>query len=57
MVCVAAEVELTTLAAIWASHVPAGQDVHFLKVDVEGAEAAIVRSTNWSLPAAACAAS
>jgi FkbM family methyltransferase len=44
---IAAEVELTTLAAIWASHVPAGQDVHFLKVDVEGAEEAVLRGNDW----------
>jgi FkbM family methyltransferase len=42
-----AEVELTTLATIWASHVPAGQDVHFLKVDVEGAEEAVLRGNDW----------
>src|ERR1700733_211741 len=44
---IAAEVQLTTLAAIWASHVPAGQDVHFLKVDVEGAEEAVLRGNDW----------
>ena len=44
---ISAEVELTTLAAIWASHVPAGQDVHFLKVDVEGAEEAVLRGNDW----------
>lgn len=44
---IASEVELTTLAAIWTSHVPAGQDVHFLKVDVEGAEEEVLRGNDW----------
>ena len=31
-----AEVSLTTLNCIWKDHVPPSQEVHFLKVDVEG---------------------
>lgn len=37
-----------TLVHIWDQHVPAGQDVHFLKVDVEGHEAAVLRGGDWS---------
>jgi FkbM family methyltransferase len=29
-------VQVTTLLNIWADHIPPGQDVHFLKLDVEG---------------------
>jgi FkbM family methyltransferase len=36
------------LADIWATHVPDGQEVHFLKVDVEGAEEAVLRSADFS---------
>lgn len=43
-----AEVEVTTLSALWAAHVPAGQDVHFLKVDVEGLEEAVLRGNDWT---------
>jgi FkbM family methyltransferase len=38
------EVEVTTLAAVFAAH--AGQDVHFLKVDVEGAEREVLRGAD-----------
>ena len=41
------EVQVVTLAGIWKSHVPEGQDVHFLKVDVEGLEAAVLRGNDW----------
>lgn len=41
------EVEVTTLAAIWQAHVPAGQEVHFLKVDVEGYEEAVLKGNDW----------
>lgn len=42
------DVEVTTLASIWQGHVPSGQDVHFLKVDVEGHEEAVLRGQDWS---------
>lgn len=42
------EVEMTTLAAIWQKYVPAGQEVHFLKIDVEGFEEKALRGSNWS---------
>jgi FkbM family methyltransferase len=41
-------VEVTTLAALWEQHVPEGQSVHFLKVDVEGFEEAALRGNDWS---------
>jgi len=42
------EVQVTTLANLWQKHVPAGQAVHFLKVDVEGFEEAALRGNDWS---------
>ena len=41
-------VEVTTLATLWEQHVPVGQSVHFLKVDVEGFEEAALRGNDWS---------
>ena len=41
------EVQVFTLASIWAEHVPLGQEVHFLKVDVEGFEEAALRGNDW----------
>jgi FkbM family methyltransferase len=41
-------VEVTTLAILWEQHVPEGHDVHFLKVDVEGFEEAVLRGNDWS---------
>lgn len=41
-------VQVTTLAAIWQDYVPSGQEVHFLKVDVEGFEEAVLKSNDWS---------
>ncbi|WP_343089341.1 FkbM family methyltransferase [Methanocalculus natronophilus] len=42
------EVEIITLAALWEEHVPNDQDVHFLKVDVEGSEEPVLRGNDWS---------
>lgn len=42
------EVETTTLRALWSDHVPVGQDVHFLKVDVEGYEEHVLRGADFS---------
>lgn len=41
------EVPVTTLAELWANEVPPGQEVHFLKIDVEGSEEATLRSNDW----------
>jgi FkbM family methyltransferase len=42
------QVQVTTLSSIWQQFVPTGQDVHFLKIDVEGLEGAVLRGTDWS---------
>jgi FkbM family methyltransferase len=42
------EVEVTTLDAIWSAHVPLRQEVHFLKIDVEGLEEAVIRGNDWT---------
>jgi FkbM family methyltransferase len=42
------EVQVTTLAALWQENVPAGQEVHFLKVDVEGLEEAVLSGNHWA---------
>lgn len=41
------EVEVVTLASVHHQHVPAGQAIHFLKVDVEGFEAQVLRGNDW----------
>lgn len=42
------KVRTRPLADIWDEHVPDGQDVHFLKIDVEGAEEAVIAGADWS---------
>ncbi len=42
-------VSLRRLAAIWAQHVPQDQPVHFLKVDVEGSERAVLQGGDWNI--------
>ncbi|MDD9709814.1 FkbM family methyltransferase [Seohaeicola sp. SP36] len=42
------DVQVTTLADIWREHVPPGQPVHFLKIDVEGLEQKVVRGADWA---------
>jgi FkbM family methyltransferase len=42
------EVQIRTLSAICRDHVPKGQAVHFLKVDVEGFEEAALRGNDWA---------
>ena len=41
------QVQVSTLAVLWQQHVAAGQDVHFLKVDVEGFEDVVLRGNDW----------
>lgn len=41
------EVTLTTLASICSNYVPLGQPIHFLKVDVEGLEPAVLMGNDW----------
>lgn len=40
-------VETETLATLWDTWVPAGQPVHFLKIDVEGAEQKVIFGADW----------
>lgn len=42
------KVRTRPLADIWDEHVPDGQDVHFLKIDVEGAEETVIKGADWS---------
>jgi FkbM family methyltransferase len=41
------EVRMLTLAEVWQGHVPDGQSVHFLKVDVEGFERSVLAGNDW----------
>ncbi|MER3352812.1 MAG: FkbM family methyltransferase [Hoeflea sp. D1-CHI-28] len=41
------EVPAMTLRGLWSEHVPKGREVHFLKIDVEGAEANVIAGGNW----------
>jgi FkbM family methyltransferase len=43
------KVSTMSLAQICKIHLPANQDIHFLKVDVEGFEAQVLASNNWKL--------
>jgi FkbM family methyltransferase len=42
-------VKTLALSQIWDQFVPKGQDVHFLKIDVEGAEKAVLQGWNHSV--------
>lgn len=42
------KVRTNSLANIWDEHVPKEQQVHFLKIDVEGAEKAVITGADWS---------
>lgn len=42
-------VKAVPLRKLWDEHVPADRDVHFLKIDVEGAEADVIKSADWTL--------
>lgn len=41
------EVLATTLKSIWKKYIPIEQDVHFLKIDVEGMEDIVLYSNDW----------
>lgn len=41
------QVPVLTLQAVWHRYVPQGQEVHFLKVDVEGIEKAVIEGNDW----------
>ncbi|MCA3506545.1 MAG: FkbM family methyltransferase [Rhodobacter sp.] len=36
------------LSALWDARIPVGQQVHFLKVDVEGSEDAVIAGVDWT---------
>lgn len=40
-------VNIQSLCQIWSEYVPYDQDVHFLKVDVEGYEGTVLKSNDW----------
>ena len=40
-------VEVVTLETIWAKFVPENQEVHFLKIDIEGLEESALRGNDW----------
>jgi methyltransferase, FkbM family len=46
--CTKQMVQVTTLAKLWKENVLTGQDVHFLKVDVEGFEGAVLQGNDWT---------
>lgn len=43
-----AQVDVSTLQAVWEQYVEDGQEVHFIKVDVEGFEQAVLRGLDWA---------
>ncbi len=45
---VATSVDCMRLDELWSEHVPDNQDVHFIKIDVEGAETGVIRSNDWA---------
>jgi FkbM family methyltransferase len=43
-----AQVQVVTLNTVWQLHTPENQEVHFLKVDVEGLEDSVLRGKDWT---------
>lgn len=41
------QVVVSPLSGVWQKYVPSNQPVHFLKIDVEGAEARVIASNDW----------
>ncbi|MDO5758256.1 MAG: FkbM family methyltransferase [Rhodobacterales bacterium] len=41
-------VPVTTLQDLWRQHVPEAQEVHFLKIDVEGEETRVIGGGDWN---------
>jgi FkbM family methyltransferase len=42
-------IRVTPLADVCKAHIPNGQDIHFLKIDVEGFELQALNSNNWKM--------
>ncbi|MDP3559384.1 MAG: FkbM family methyltransferase [Legionellaceae bacterium] len=42
------KVNAVTLEFIWKQYVPKNQEVHFLKIDVEGSEKSVLQSKDWT---------
>jgi FkbM family methyltransferase len=42
-----ATVSQSTLTTVWSKHVPPNHDVHFLKIEVEGHEKAVLEGNDW----------
>ena len=42
------DIDVINLSGLWEQNVPEGQDVHFLKVDVEGLEEAVLQGNDWT---------
>ncbi|MBE9157724.1 FkbM family methyltransferase [Nodosilinea sp. LEGE 06152] len=45
--CTQIIVQAKTLSSVWRTYVPQGQEVHFLKLDVEGFEKTVIESNDW----------
>jgi FkbM family methyltransferase len=43
------QVEVQRLETILEAHVPEGQQIHFLKIDVEGFESSVIEGNNWAI--------
>lgn len=43
----AVETTVTTLTDLWETHLASRDDVHFLKIDVEGFELAVIQGNDW----------
>jgi len=41
-------VDVKSLEQVWKEHLPQGQDVHFMKIDIEGLEEAAIRGNDWT---------
>lgn len=45
--CIERQIDIYTLNSIFEKHIPENQEVHFLKVDVEGLEKSVLKGNNW----------
>lgn len=47
LIAVREEVQVITLSNLWQQYLAPGADVHFLKIDVEGLEEAVLKGNDW----------